>query len=71
MGAETGRRKLIRTSRLAEHRDLAPFAVEADTVPPVLLHRPHTSRRPLLHPRVGSSSQPLIYPNPVLRFQSP
>ena len=62
---------MIRTSRLAEHRDLAPFAAEADTVPRVLHHQPHTSRRLLLHPHVVNSSRLLIYPNPALHFQSP
>jgi hypothetical protein len=70
MGADTGRRKLIRRKpQLAERRNPALFVVGANTVRRALLHLRHTSRRLLLRRRDGNSSQLLIYPNPVLRSQ--
>lgn len=65
MGTETGKRKLILTLRFVDHRDQVPFAVGADMFQ--TLHH----LRLLLRPRVGNSSQLLIYPIPVLRSQSP
>lgn len=68
MGTETGRRKMILMLRFVDLRDQVLFAAGADQA---LHHSRHTSRHLLLRPRVGNSSQLLIYPIPVLRSQCP
>lgn len=69
MGMETGRRKLILTSRLAERHNQAPFAGGADTKHQALLHLPHTCRHLPLPLHTGNGSQLLTYPIPALRFR--
>lgn len=70
MATETGRRNPILMLRLPDRRDQAPFAVRANLKLQAVPRRRHTSRHLLLRPRADNSSQLLIYPIPILRFQS-